>query len=264
MTQIRGSSAESPDQRTQQFRAFAALHVPGRPLVLYNVWDAGSARAVERAGAKAIATGSVSVAGAHGLGDGEKLPVELALANAERVVGAISVPVTIDFEGAYAPEPDKAGVNVALLAATGAVGCNFEDQVVGGEGLYAPKDQVRRLRAIRSAVGPHFFINARTDLFLKADKAAHSREMADEAIDRGLAYADAGASGFFVPGLVDLRLIERIAKAVPLPVNSMAIPGAPAKRQMAEVGIARISYGPVPYRRMLSWLEEAARSELGS
>lgn len=244
------------------FERFAALHVPGEPLILFNVWDAGSASAVAKSGAKAIASGSVSVANAHGFGDGEQLPIELVIANAERIVGAVDLPVTIDFEGAYAAEPEKAAVNVALLAATSAVGCNFEDQIVGSEDIYPIREQSRRIKTIRSVVGPNFFINARTDLFLKANKSAHTRELTDQAIDRALAYADAGASGFFIPGLVDLRLTERIAKASPLPVNAMAFPGMPSNRQMAEVGIARISYGPVPYRRMIAWLEEAARSEL--
>jgi 2-methylisocitrate lyase-like PEP mutase family enzyme len=246
----------------QRFDTFAALHVAGKPVILFNVWDAGSAQAVARAGAKAIATGSVSVANAHGFGDGEKLPIALAIANAERVAAAVELPVTIDFEGAYAAEPDKAAINVALVAATGAVGCNFEDQVVGGEGLHSIRDQGRRIKAIRSTVGAKFFINARTDLFLKADRQAHTRELADAAIDRALAYADAGASGIFIPGLVDLRLIERIAKASPLPVNTMAMPGSPSTREMADAGVARISYGPVPYRRMTHWLEDAARAEL--
>ncbi|HST35854.1 MAG TPA: isocitrate lyase/phosphoenolpyruvate mutase family protein [Allosphingosinicella sp.] len=118
--------------QSEKARAFAALHVPGRPVILYNVWDAGSAKAVAEGGAKALATGSASVAAANGFGDAEGLPLELALANAGRVVAAVEIPVTIDFEGAYAAEPEGAAANVAKLAATGAIGCNFEDQVVGG------------------------------------------------------------------------------------------------------------------------------------
>jgi len=86
-------------------RAFAALHRPGDPVVLFNAWDPGSARTVAEAGAKAIATGSASVAAAHGFKDAEGLPLDLALANAERVAAAVELPVTIDFEGAYGAEP---------------------------------------------------------------------------------------------------------------------------------------------------------------
>src|SRR4051812_4453234 len=104
-----------------KFDAFVALHVPGRPLVLFNAWDAGSAAAVAKAGAAAIATGSWSVAAAHGLADREALPLELALANARRIVAAVALPVTIDFEGGYAEAPGQVAANVAELAATGAI-----------------------------------------------------------------------------------------------------------------------------------------------
>jgi len=160
-------------------RAFAALHVPGDPVILYNIWDAGSAKVVAEAGAKAIASGSHPVADANGLPDGQQMPIALVLANAERVVRAVELPVTVDFEGAYAVEPEAAAANVARLAETGAVGCNFEDQVVGGEGLHPIALQAARIRAIRSAVGPDFFINARTDLFLKAGLDKHDEALVD-------------------------------------------------------------------------------------
>src|SRR4051812_15858977 len=111
---------------SEKFRVFAALHVPGDPLILYNAWDAGSARAVASAGAKAIATGSWSVAAAQAYGDGEALPLELALAGAARIAGAVELPVTIDFEGGYAVEAGAVARNASRLAATGAIGCNFE------------------------------------------------------------------------------------------------------------------------------------------
>ena len=241
-------------------RNFADLHVPGDPLILFNIWDAGSARAVERAGAKAIASGSVSVAGAYGYEDGEDLPLELALSNAQRIVEALDLPVTIDFEGGYAVEPDEAAANVARLAATGAIGCNFEDQVVGGEGMHSIELQARRIAAVREKVGAAFFINARTDLFLQAKPADHDGGLADAAIERAKAYADAGASGFFIPGLTDLALVERIVAATSLPVNAMTWPGAPTRDQWAGVGIARISHGPGPFRQMQKWLEETARA----
>jgi len=149
-----------------KYRAFAALHVPGDPVILFNVWDAGSAKAVAEAGAKAIATGSASVAGAHGFTDAEGLPIGMALANAALVAGAVDLPVTIDFEGAYAVEPEGVAASMARLLATGAIGCNFEDQVIGGEGLHGIADQAARIAAARGAVGADFFSYARTDIFL--------------------------------------------------------------------------------------------------
>src|SRR3954467_1230753 len=110
------------------YETFAALHVPGNPVVLYNIWDVGSALAVVNAGAKALATGSHPVADANGWPDGEQVPIEFALANAKRIIDAIELPVTVDFEGAYSADPEQGGANAARLKAVGAVGCNFEDQ----------------------------------------------------------------------------------------------------------------------------------------
>lgn len=248
----------SPSDR---YRRFAALHVPGDPVILFNVWDAGSARIVAEAGAKAIATGSASVAGAQGFTDAEALPLGLALANAARVVEAVDLPVTIDFEGAYAVAPDGVAASMARLAATGAIGCNFEDQVIGGEGLHDTPVQAARIAAARRAVGTDFFINARTDIFLKAKPDTHDAAMADAALERARAYADAGASGFFVPLLADLALLERFCAASPLPVNFMAFPGAPDAAQVAATGVARISHGPFPWRLAMAALREAAAKE---
>src|SRR5436305_14567503 len=147
-----------------KFETFAALHVPGDPVILYNVWDVGSGHAVVAAGAKALATGSHPVADANGWPDGQKVPIEFAFANARRIADAVELPLTVDFEGAYSVEPEECGANAARLKATGAVGCNFEDQVVGGEGLHPLDLQVKRIASIRRAVGHDFFINARTDL----------------------------------------------------------------------------------------------------
>ena len=120
-----------------KFATFAALHVPGDPVVLYNIWDVGSAQAVVAAGAKALATGSHPVGDASGFGDGHQVPLDFVFANAARIVEAVDpLPLTVDFEGAYSADPEAGGRNVARLAETGAVGCNFEDQVIGGEGVH--------------------------------------------------------------------------------------------------------------------------------
>ena len=246
--------------RSARYRAFAALHIPGDPLILYNAWDAGSAGVIAEAGAKAIATGSASVAAAHGCADAEALPLDLALANAERVVASVDLPVTIDFEGGYAVEPEAFAANLERLAATGAIGCNFEDQVVGGEGLHAIDVQCDRIRAGRAAVGEDFFINARTDIFLKAKLETHDGAMIEAALERAFAYAEAGASGFFVPLLADLDLLARFCEACPLPVNFMAFPGAPDAKAVAAAGAARISHGPFPYKAAMNALSAEAEA----
>ncbi len=249
--------------QAEKYAAFVTLHRPGDPLNLYNVWDPGSARAVAEAGARAIATGSASVAAAHGFSDAEALPIGLALANAARVVAAVPLPVTIDFEGGYAVELDGLAANMKRLFETGAIGCNLEDQVIGGEGMHPIDVQAARIRAARAAVGPDFFINARTDIFLQAKPETHDAAMVDAALERAHAYAEAGASGFFVPLLADLALLERVCKVSPLPVNFMAFPGAPGAAEVAATGVARISHGPFPYKLAMKALKDAAAAIYG-
>jgi 2-methylisocitrate lyase-like PEP mutase family enzyme len=246
--------------RAQQF---AQLHVAGDPLILFNAWDAGSAQAVAKAGAKAVATGSASVAMANGFGDGEQVPIDFALANARRIVEAVALPVSVDFEGAYADDPEGVSRNVARLAETGAAGCNFEDQIVGGEGLYPVAVQAARIAAGRHAAGPDFFINARTDLFLKAPQETHDETMLDEALGRVRAYAEAGASGYFVPMLGDLGLLRRLCEQSPIPVNFMTYPGCPSNAEIAATGVARISHGPFPYMALMDRFTEMAAEAIG-
>jgi 2-methylisocitrate lyase-like PEP mutase family enzyme len=243
-----------------KFETFAALHVPGDPLVLYNIWDVGSALAVVAAGAKALATGSHPVADANGWPDGQQVPLNFALANATRIVDAIELPLTVDFEGAYSVDAEQGAANVAELKTTGAVGCNFEDQIVGGEGLHPLDLQVTRIRAIRHAAGSDFFINARTDLFLKTQ--TYDDALVDQVVERGKAFADAGASGFFVPRLSDPKQIERVVGEVPLPLNVIAFPGAPEKKVWVDAGVARISHGPFPHRALMATLKDMASAAI--
>jgi 2-methylisocitrate lyase-like PEP mutase family enzyme len=244
-----------------KFETFAALHVPGDPVILYNIWDVGSARAVAEAGAKALATGSHPVGDASGFGDAQQVPLDYVFANAGRIVEAIHLPLSVDFEGAYSADPDEGAANVARLAETGAIGCNFEDQLVGGEGIHPLDLQVKRIAAIRWAVGDDFFINARTDLFLKTK--THDDALVDQVIERGKAFANAGASGFFVPRLSDPGQIERVVREVPLPLNVIAFPGAPDKKVWAEAGVARISHGPFPHKSLMARLTEMAKAAIG-
>jgi 2-methylisocitrate lyase-like PEP mutase family enzyme len=250
------------EDHMSKFEAFARLHVAGDPLVLFNAWDAGSAAAVAKSAAKAIATGSASVSMANGFGDGEAIPIALALANAARVVNAVDLPVTIDFEGGYSEGSGGLTENGRRLAETGAIGCNFEDQVVGTDRLYDISQQVDRIGALREGVGNDFFINARTDLFLKAKPDAHDSALADQAIERGRAYANAGVNGYFIPGLADLSLVERICRAVNLPINAMHLPEGPSRADWARAGVARVSHGPFPFMAMQEWLTSEARAAL--
>lgn len=238
--------------------AFRALHVKGDPLVLFNIWDPGSARIVAEAGAKAIGTGSWSVAAAQGFQDGERLPLELAIANLRRIVAAVELPMTIDLEGGYGRAPERVAESARQALEAGAVGCNLEDRIVGATGLYPIEEQCRRLAAVREAApAARFFINARIDTFLQADPSTHEALM-EEALERGGAYAGAGADGLFVPGLVDDGLIGRFCQASRLPVNIMVWNGTPPLRRLAELGAARISHAGAPWRIAMDALRRGA------
>src|SRR4030088_2889572 len=173
---------------TEKAKRFAELHVKGKPLLLYNAWDAGSAKAILAVGAKAIATSSWSVAEAQGYRDGEAIPIELAEQIIARIAATIDAPVTVDFEGGYSEDDGELADNISRLLDLGVIGINFEDRVVKGSGLYDIDRQARRIAAIRKAAkqkGVDLFINARTDVFFE-----HGED-AGQAVGEGLARVEA-------------------------------------------------------------------------
>jgi 2-methylisocitrate lyase-like PEP mutase family enzyme len=245
----------------EKAKRFTELHIKGSPLLLYNAWDAGSAKSILDAGAKAIATSSWSVAAAQGYQDGEEIPIEFAERLVARIVSSIDIPVTVDFEGGYSENDGVLAGNISRLLDLGVIGINFEDRIVKGEGLYNIDGQALRIAALRKAAekkGIALFINARTDLFLGQE--GNPAEFVGEALDRAAAYAAAGASGFFVPGLVDEGLIGRICEGVALPINIMVMDGVPSNDRLSKLGVARISYGPIPYIQAMSALQQEAKT----
>ena len=249
--------------QTEKAKRFAELHAKGAPLLLYNAWDAGSAKSILTAGAQAIATSSWSVAEAQGYRDGEAIPIELVEQIVGRITATVEAPVTVDFEGGYSEDDGELADNISRLLDTGVIGINFEDRVAKGSGLYSVERQARRIAAIRKAAEQKaidLFINARTDVFFEHGQDA--AEAIGEALDRAKAYAAVGASGFFIPGLVNDASIGRICAGVPLPVNVMVMEGVPSNARLAELGIARISYGPIPYIRAMKALEQEAKTAL--
>jgi 2-methylisocitrate lyase-like PEP mutase family enzyme len=249
------------DNLTDKTEAFAAHHVPGDPLILYNIWDAGSAVAVAKAGAKAIATGSWGVAGAHGMGDGEKLPLETALATLAEIVAVTDLPVSIDMEAGYGTGPAGVGASVQRARDAGAVGINLEDKDPVTRTLFSVEDASARIKA---AAATGMFVNARADLFILTPPADHDAAKVDEMVERAKAYADAGARSLFAPFLQDAPLIERLCKASPLPVNILVGARCPDHKTLAGLGVARISHGHGPWAAAMDWLEGQARATFES
>src|ERR1700733_7074868 len=161
--------ADAMNQK-QKAEQFAGLHVKGNPVVLYNAWDAGSAKSIADSGARAIATSSWSVAEAQGYRDGEAIPLRFVEQIIGRVAATVGAPVTLDFEGGYSESGEGLANNISRLLDLGIVGVNFEDRVVRGEGLYAADQQASRIASLRKAAdqkGIPLFINARSDIFFQ-------------------------------------------------------------------------------------------------
>lgn len=239
---------------------FRALHVPGDPLVLFNVWDAGTARAVAGAGAKAIATGSYGVAEAQGFKDGETLPLDVALENLRRILSVTDLPVTIDMEAGYGDTPAEVGASVMRARELGAAGINMEDRMPGETALVPVAEQARRLAA---AAASGLFVNARCDVFRGRDVAADGAALVAETLERARVYTDAGASGLFVPFLGDAGCIAAICEGSPLPVNVLWRPEAGDRAALAALGVARISHGHQPWAAAMAWLAREASKVLG-
>jgi len=242
---------------TDQIATFKALHVPGDPLMLFNIWDAGSARAVAGAGARAIATGSYGVAEAQGFKDGETFSIEDALRNLERIVSVTDLPVTLDFESGYGEGPAQVAASVRRARDAGAAGINMEDRMPGETALI-PLDQAAE--RIGAAAQSGLFVNARCDVYRGVKLEDYGPQLIEAVLDRARAYADAGAGGLFVPFLGDHSTITAICAASPLPVNILWGPGRGTRAELAACGVARISYGHGPWAAAMDWLAGQARA----
>ncbi|SFJ00411.1 isocitrate lyase/PEP mutase family protein [Jannaschia pohangensis] len=242
---------------TDRIARLHALHRRGDPLILCNVWDAGSATAVARVGARAIATSSWAVAAARGLPDGQAVTFDALIALTETLAAATDLPVSVDVEAGYGDTSDAVAANVMRVEGGGASGVNLEDQVIDGPGLIGIAAQLARIAAIRNR-GVKLFLNARTDVVLKAAKDTVHADLLPEVIARGQAYAAAGADGFFVPGLTAPDLVARVCDAVALPVNVMVTELTADLSPLTGVGVARISRGPGPYLAAMATLEKMA------
>lgn len=232
---------------------FVALHAAHEPLLLPNCWDAASARLWQECGARAVATASAAVAWSRGHADGGDLPPESVLQTVGDILRCVTVPVSVDIEAGYSDDPAAVAALVETLAGLGVAGVNLED---GGG---APDLLVAKIAAIR-ARGPTVFVNARTDVYLR--QLAQGEAAVAMTIERLERYRQAGADGGFVPGLVDAADARRIAGAVPLALNVMALPGLAPLQELAAAGVRRVSVGPGLFKVGYAAAQEAARAFL--
>lgn len=238
-----------------------SLHVPGSPLIVTNVWDAVTARIVSDVpGTKALATASHSISFAHGVPDGEGLSVDQALDAARRIIEATELPVSVDFEKGYAADPKGVEDNVARLIEIGAAGLNIEDSVGAAK---APQFEIdvasARVAAARKAgavTGIPIVINARVDT-LAGDGDW------DEAVKRANAYLDAGADCIFFLGLDTEDKVTRALDEVDGRISVIGRPGMVPLKRLADLGVARVSFGPGTLGLTLAHLQRASAQLVG-
>src|SRR3954471_19667611 len=234
-------------------RTLLDLHTSPEILVLANVWDVVSAQVVAATdGVRALATASHSIASTFGYEDGENIPLELHLDMVGRIVGAVDLPVTMDFEAGYG----DAGRTARMAIERGVVGGNLEDQM-------RPLDEaVAAVEAVMAAgrdAGIDFVLNARTDVFARAPRGADRGPLVEEAIRRGQAFLEAGAPVVFVPGAILRDEIVALVDALgPQKLSVISVPGHSLPvSELAALGVARVSTGPFTQRVALTALQDA-------
>jgi 2-methylisocitrate lyase-like PEP mutase family enzyme len=237
-------------------RALDALHIPGEPLIVTNVWDAITAKVVAAApGVKAIATASHAISFARGVADGEGMTVDQALESAAVIARAVELPVSVDFERGYAIEPEGVHANVTRLIEAGAAGLNFEDSTGDAASPLFPVElQVERIRAVRAAAdaaGVPLVLNARSDGLVRGADWAEAR-------DRANAYLEAGANVVFVLGLSDEEKVARAIAEIDGRISTIGGAKAVPLPRLAELGVSRVSFGPFAMGLTLAHLHTAA------
>jgi 2-methylisocitrate lyase-like PEP mutase family enzyme len=243
---------QAPDKSVTVDRAaeLSRLHRDPELLTVVNVWDVVSARVVAATpGTRALATASHSIAATFGYADGEQIPVDLMLDMVGRIVADSDLPVTADLEGGYG----DAAETVRRAIGLGVVGANIEDQM---KPLVEAAAQVEAIMRVASEEGVEFVLNARTDAFVHG----RDRDLADvlaDAVERGKAFLDAGAPVVFVPAVLTEEQVATLVDAFgPQRLTCIGIPGMPPLVRLEELGVARVSYGPMPQRVALTALQE--------
>jgi 2-methylisocitrate lyase-like PEP mutase family enzyme len=241
-----------------------SLQRPGDPLLLPNAWDVATARAVVAAGFPVVATTSGGVAPTLGYEDHEGAPADEMFAAAARIARGVEVPVTIDAEAGYGLEPAEL---VAALRSAGAAGFNLEDTDYSDGSVRDPDRHAEWLRAVRQAASEDGYrpvINARIDVFLWPFLAGAGpgtqADLVPEALRRANAYLEAGVDCVFPIALWERDALRRFMAEVRGPVNAVRLPQAPSLAELAELGVARVSWGPFLYRDAMARFEEQLAS----
>ena len=231
-----------------------SLHNNGKLLILPNVWNPIGARMLQAKGYPAVATASAAISESLGYGDGEQLKLDTMLDMVTRIVRSVDVPVTVDFEAGYSNVIEGLQENITRLLETGAVGLNFEDSWGDSKYLRPIPEQVERIRAVREVAerrGIHLVINARADSFF-AEGFSSDEERIEDVITRLNAYIEAGADCVYPVGRGDKETLVILRKRISAPINVLATAKTASLKELQEMGINRVSFGPYIFRSLLA------------
>ena len=237
---------------------FLSLHNNGKLLILPNVWNPIGARMLQAKGYPAVATASAAIAESLGYSDGEQLKLDTMLDMVARIVRSVDLPVTADFEAGYSDSIENLQENISRLLDTGAVGINFEDSWDDSSRLRPISEQVERIKAVREAAdrkGIHLVINARTDSFF-AEGFASEEERVEDVVTRLNAYAQAGADCVYPIGCGDKETLKILRKKISAPINVLATAKTASLKELQDLDINRVSFGPYLFRSLLAKLSE--------
>ncbi|MHA7264523.1 isocitrate lyase/PEP mutase family protein [Arthrobacter sp. TMN-37] len=230
---------------------FFDLHRAPEILQVVNVWDAISAKTIaDVPGTRALATAGHSIAATLGYADGT-VPLDLMIDAVARIAGATELPVSADLDAGYG----NSGETVRRAIGVGIIGANIEDRM---EPLTVSAAKMEAAVKAGEAEGIPFVLNARTDAFVRG-AGRDPKDVLADAIERGRAYLEVGASTVFVPGLFDEDTVRALVEGIGRQrVSVIGIPGSLPPAKLQELGVARISYGPFTQRVALTALADAA------
>ena len=231
-----------------------SLHNNGKLLILPNVWNPIGARMLEAKGYSAVATASAAIAESLGYSDGEQIKLDTMLEMVTRIVRSVDVPVTADFEAGYSDTIEGLQENISKLLDTGAVGLNFEDSFDDSAHLRPIPTQVERIKAVREVAerrGIHLVINARADSFF-AEGFSSDEERIEDVVTRLNAYTKAGADCVYPVGRGDKETLKILRKRISAPINILATAKTASLKDLQEIGINRVSFGPYIFRSLLA------------
>ena len=230
------------------------LHNNGKLLILPNVWNPIGARMLESKSFPAVATASAAIAESLGYSDGEQLKLDSMLDMIARIVRSVNVPVTADLEAGYSDSISGLQENISRLLDTGAVGINFEDSWDDSAHLRPIPEQVERIQAVRAVAekrGIPLVINARTDSFF-AEGFSSLEDRIEDVITRANAYLKAGADCIYPIGASDKETLKVLRQRINAPINVLASAKTASLKELQEIGINRVSFGPYVFRSLLA------------